>query len=75
MPEVAKQPAPGADRRQAKLDRVVGRQTGRAIKGFDVTLYPGDYGTDRCELERKCLRKAGHAGACWPNGRVGEASR
>lgn len=57
----------------AKLDRVIGRQTGKAIKGFDVTLYPSDYGT-KCDREVKCLRTPGHDGKCWPNGKVGESS-
>lgn len=58
---------------RAKLDRVLNRQTGKSIKGFDVTLYPSDYGT-KCAVEAKCLRTPGHAGKCWPNGKVGEAS-
>lgn len=51
--------------------RIMGRTENR---GFDMTLYPGDYGENRCDVERKCLKRAGHTGNCWPNGAVGEAS-
>lgn len=56
-----------------KLDRVINRQTGKRIRGFDVTLLPGDYGT-KCDVEAKCMKRVGHDGKCWPNGRFGESS-
>lgn len=58
------------DPTRSKVLRVTERE---GLKGFDTTVYPGDYGR-RCEKEPKCLKPVGHEGKCYPNGRFGEAS-
>jgi hypothetical protein len=57
-----------------KLMRVTERQKGNSIRGFDVTLYPGDYQKKMCTTEPKCMKREGHDGEHWPRGKFGEAS-